>query len=83
MLPVSKTVTAIFDGRVLRPDTPLDLERDKRYVLTIESEPTAADDAADAWDVLDRFAGTVDAPSDWASQHDHYFYGTPKRQAEE
>ena len=81
MMPVSKTVTAVFDGRVLRPDTPLDLERDKRYVLTIEPAPRAAAED-DAWDVLERFAGTVDAPSDWSSAHDHYLYGTPKRQME-
>lgn len=79
---MSKTVTALFDGQVLRPDTPLDLERDKRYVLTIEPAPQA-DAEDDAWDVLERFAGTVDAPPDWASEHNHYLYGTPKRQAEE
>jgi hypothetical protein len=34
------------------------------------------------WDVLEDLAGTIDAPDDWASQHDHYLYGTPKHQAE-
>lgn len=33
----------------------------------------------DAWDVLEHYAGTVEAPSDWAGEHDHYLYGTPKR----
>ncbi|MEH2204609.1 MAG: hypothetical protein V7K53_11090 [Nostoc sp.] len=37
---------------------------------------------ADVWDVLEDLTGTVDAPEDWASQHDHYLYGTPKRQPE-
>lgn len=32
-----------------------------------------------AWDVLDSLAGSVDAPPDWAEEHDHYLYGTPKR----
>ena len=32
-----------------------------------------------AWDVLEKFVGTVEAPSDWSAEHDHYLYGTPKR----
>ena len=34
-----------------------------------------------AWDVLDGLAGSVAAPPDWAEEHDHYLYGTPKREA--
>jgi len=75
---VTQTATAIFDGNVLRPDAPLDLELNTRYVLTIR--PAASDVEGDAWDVLDQLAGTVDAPSNWASEHDHYLYGTAKRQ---
>lgn len=30
-----------------------------------------------AWDVLEALAGTVEAPSDWSSQHNHYLYGMP------
>jgi addiction module RelB/DinJ family antitoxin len=32
-----------------------------------------------AWNVLRSQAGTVRAPSDWASEHDHYIHGTTKR----
>lgn len=75
---MNKTITAIFDGQVLRPDTPLELEPNLRYVITIESaSPPEA--SRDAWDVLETLAGTVEAPQDWASEHDHYLYGTPKR----
>ncbi|MGB0564136.1 MAG: hypothetical protein ACPGVO_20395 [Spirulinaceae cyanobacterium] len=31
-----------------------------------------------AWDTLETLTGTVDAPTDWSTQHDHYLYGTPK-----
>lgn len=31
------------------------------------------------WDVLESLTGTVEGPSDWAEEHDHYIYGTPKR----
>lgn len=33
-----------------------------------------------AWDVLDGLTGSIVAPPDWAEEHDHYLYGTPKRQ---
>jgi hypothetical protein len=64
-----KTLTAVFDGHVLRPDMPLDLKPNTRYVITVE--PASSEDA---WDVLEKLAGTVTAPSDWASEHDHYLY---------
>ena len=32
-----------------------------------------------AWDLLEHTAGSVEMPADWASEHDHYLYGTPKR----
>ncbi|MFN5857384.1 MAG: hypothetical protein ACK456_16075 [Pseudanabaenaceae cyanobacterium] len=33
-----------------------------------------------ARDLLENLMGTVDAPEDWSAEHDHYLYGTPKRQ---
>ena len=73
---MNKTLTAIFDGDVLRPDSPLDLKPNTRYVITIQSveQPVAQENA---WDVLEAMTGTVEAPSDWSSEHDHYLYGTP------
>jgi predicted RNase H-like HicB family nuclease len=35
-----------------------------------------------AWDVLETLTGTIEAPSDWSSQHNHYLYGTPKHDNE-
>lgn len=31
------------------------------------------------WEKLQELAGTVEGPADWAENHDHYLYGTPKR----
>ena len=78
---MSKILTVTFDGSVLRPDIPPDLEPNKRYVITIVSEDISSSQikTTDVWDVLEDLTGTVDAPEDWASQHDHYLYGTPKR----
>ncbi len=76
---MSKTLTAVFDGDVFRPDLPLDLKPNTRYVITIQpvEQPVAQENA---WDVLEELTGTVEAPSDWSSEHDHYLYGVPKRQ---
>jgi hypothetical protein len=73
------TVNVIFDGEVLRPETPLDLEPNARYVVTIQAE-TPKSLEGNAWDVLERYAGTIEAPADWSSEHDHYLYGTPQSQ---
>lgn len=35
---MNKIVTAVFDGEVLRPDTPLELEPNKSYAIAIEVE---------------------------------------------
>jgi hypothetical protein len=35
---MTTVVRAVFDGRVCRPEQPVDLEPNKRYVLTVERE---------------------------------------------
>lgn len=40
---------------------------------------TQINESTNAWDVLDELTGSIDAPSDWSSQHNHYLYGTPKK----
>ncbi len=44
---------------------------------SVEQEPPLAEGGV--WDLLEHAAGTVEMPADWASEHDHYLYGTPKR----
>jgi hypothetical protein len=76
---MARTIGAIFDGEVLRPEEPLDLEPNRRYAVTI-AEP--AEDGERKPGVLDNIldlAADFDLPSDLAAQHDHYLYGTPKR----
>ena len=73
------TATVLFDGQVLRPDTPLDLEPNTHYVVTIWAEEDTI--GGNAWELLAQSAGTIDAPADWSSEHDHYLYGTAKRQS--
>jgi hypothetical protein len=69
----------VFDGEVFRPSEPVDLPADAAYRLTIEEEaPTAAGDEFPLLQYLD-LVEELDLPSDFAAQHHHYLYGTPKR----
>ena len=77
---MTKTVSAIFEDGVLRPESPVDLEPNKRYILTIQDEADSND--GDVWDTLARLSGSIEAPADWASEHDHYLYGTRRRDDE-
>ncbi len=76
---MSELLSVTFDGSVLTPDQPLKLAPHKRYLITIvpEEVPTVAN----VWDLLEDLTGTVEAPEDWSAEHDHYLYGTPKRQS--
>ena len=75
---MSQTVTVMFDGQVLRPESPIELTPNQRYVITIQPD-SAVEPLNDGWDEIAALAGTVDASPDWAAEHDHYFYGTPKK----
>lgn len=75
-----RTATAVFDGHALQLESPLDLRPNTRYVITIED--TVPSTMGSVWDLLASLTGTIEAPSDWASEHDHYLYGTPKRRNE-
>ena len=55
---MGKTMTAIFDGTVLRPKSPVDLEPGTRYLVTVEAL-RAKDDEADAWDLLESLTGMI------------------------
>jgi hypothetical protein len=46
------TLTAVYDGKVLRPERPLDLPTNARYVLTLIPIPNGTEDKRSAWDVI-------------------------------
>jgi hypothetical protein len=73
------TVDAIFDGEVLRPQSPLPLLLNQHYFITIEDAAQEVSGKEDAWSVLQDLAGTYEGPADWSAEHDHYIYGSPKR----
>src|SRR5207237_9209828 len=69
-----KTIRVLFDGEVLRPEEPLDLEPDTTYVVTIESAPRPATDG----EVFEHPLTTIGnlatdmGVTDLADRHDYY-----------
>lgn len=81
---MTRTLAAVYDGEVLRPEAPLDLLPNTRCRITLEVDGigSTSSNGADAWALLAQLAGSVAAPADWSEQHDHYLYGTPKRNSD-
>jgi hypothetical protein len=74
---------AHFDGKNLCPEEPVSLPQNVSLRVTVASEEsTAPSSACGPLDVFERLAaktGLVSGPVDWATEHDHYLYGVPKR----
>lgn len=81
---MTRTFQAIFDGKVLCPEEPIDLEANSHYLLTIEpmeevEKVKEVDEVEnDLAFNLSSLAVKTGIP-DLAAEHDHYLYGTPKR----
>lgn len=70
-----KTLTAVYDGETLRPEGPVDLKPNARYVVRVEREIL---EGQSAWDVLEKLIGSVEGPENWAAENAHYLYSTPR-----
>jgi hypothetical protein len=77
---VRRTITVIFDGEVLRPQEPVELERNVRYCVTID-ESIDKDQESQEPGMLDGILALAQdlGVEDLSEQLDHYLYGTPKR----
>jgi hypothetical protein len=74
---MTTTVRAVFDGHVFRPDEPVPLEPNARYVLTVEPEAAAAGaDGSEGQEVYPLSAlgalATDMGVTDLAARHDWY-----------
>ena len=65
---------ATFDGDSLRPDGPVDLTPNGRYVVTVEPAAASPSEPADVPDVLAQLAAlaTDMGVTDLAERHTHY-----------
>jgi hypothetical protein len=77
---MATTITATFDGSVFVPDQPVQFSVGQK----VEVRPAAQDAKAKPLQTLgiflEQIPGDPDSPGDAAAQHDHYLYGTPKRE---
>ena len=69
---MSKSIEAVFDGEVLRPDEPLELQPNTRVRLTIDKLPT---DTRKPRSFL-RTARSLNlqGPPDWSERIEEYLY---------
>lgn len=72
---MSQIVEAIFDGAVLRPETPLTLAANTRVRVTVEVVPTppAPPDSPSFLDTA--LSLNLSGPADWSANLDNYLYG--------
>jgi predicted DNA-binding antitoxin AbrB/MazE fold protein len=70
---MSKTLEAIFDGEVLRPDEPIELEPNTRVRLTIESVDRSEKQPQSFLQIARLLK--LQGPSDWSERLDEYLYG--------
>ena len=79
---MTKTVHAIFDGKVFHPEEVVDLKINRRYRLRIESIKTKNQiesiESDSAYNIASLAVDT--GIPDLASNHDHYLYGVPKKE---
>lgn len=68
-----RTIEAIFDGRVLRPENPLALEPNTRVRITIETVEPSPEKRSSFLDTARSL--NLDGPPDWAVNVDAYLYG--------
>ncbi len=68
-----KSIDAMFDGKVFRPNEPLELQPNTRVRLTIETTATAGQKTQSflrTASLLD-----LDGPPDWSEHIEDYLYG--------
>jgi predicted DNA-binding antitoxin AbrB/MazE fold protein len=70
---MTKTLEATYDGEVLRPDEPLELEPQTRVQITIETIPEPKENSRSFLDVAASL--NLDGPADWSENFEQYLYG--------
>lgn len=77
---MTKTLEAIFDGKVFHPDEPPELEPDTRVRITIETTDTPKTPPASF--LATARALKLKGPPDWSARLDEYLYGTESEASE-
>lgn len=70
---MTQTIEAVFDGVVLRPDEPLQIEANTRVRVTVETLP--AEESRPRSFLRTARSLRLDGPADWSANLDEYLYG--------
>ena len=78
---MTRTIKVHFDGKVFVSDQPVDLAVGTQVeVHIVASTPEQRGPLMDLIDWVQTLPPLSDSPGDAVAQHDHYLYGTPKRE---
>ncbi len=72
---MSRTLEAIFDGEVLRPEEPLELKANTRVRITVEAE--SAPEPKRRSFLRTARSLNLDGPPDWSERIEAYLYANP------
>jgi predicted DNA-binding antitoxin AbrB/MazE fold protein len=70
---MSRTIEAIFDGEVLRPQEPLELQPNTIVRITIEDSAIVESNSKSFLQTARSL--NLDGPSDWSEKIEDYLYG--------
>lgn len=70
-----KKIDAIFDGTVLHPTEPLDIEPNTRVRITVDVPETRTESGSSFLDTAQSL--NLDGPTDWSEHIDLYLYRGP------
>jgi predicted DNA-binding antitoxin AbrB/MazE fold protein len=70
---MSRTIEAVFDGQVLRPQEPLALQPNTRVRITIEESVTANPNPKSFLQTARSL--NLEGPTDWSERIEEYLYG--------
>lgn len=73
---MSKALTAVYDGKVLKPDEPLDVAPNTRVHLRIVSPPEDGSRTGKKYSFLETAESLeLEGPPDWSARLEDYLYG--------
>ena len=70
---MSRTIEAVFDGEVLRPQEPLTLQPNTKVRITIEASSTAKPSPKSFLQTARSL--NLEGPVDWSERIEEYLYG--------
>ncbi len=76
---MTETIEALFDGKVFRPEKPIELKPNTRVKIIVETVPAAEEKKVSF--LRTAKALNLDGPPDWSANVDEYLYGNELKDA--